>query len=847
MNDKKVKIKYSKAYGLKSTIAVDNNIYMTTYGKGSEAIIDKKLSNGKIIDYDNSKLDVEYEFDDISLKVKDNTKYAINNPLKDKKVGADYLGLKDNLEMDFFGKNYNDNIHIQIIYNILDIKKILSLYYYNIVYSINNLKRDKEKYDTPDDIGMFDTIEPYPGESKNKKIFEKINKYAEPYFSYYGSVFKIQKPKNKDEENKISPEQEKRDKEKKDKHNYYVIQALSSFRNLLAHDGQKTLYSNNLDFPQGVIEVINGLFEKDMININKDFTKHSKMNLYIIGNYFLPHLSTDELVTRYYRFSIFKDNKNIGINVKKIREKMYEYDYVDYEGSETYKPKLNNIIDFLIFNYIHYENKHLEDEVVEKLRKTLTEKEKEELYKKLAFELSKKSKGISDVNRKIKMSIKNKYSKDKYDDAFEKIKGIGKFDSFSKCIYFISKFFEGKEINEIYSSLINKFDNIHSLIKTLKNDLNEPVVFAEKYGLFNKDLGIIADELRLCRSIVKMEKNVVPSKRLYMDALTILKVKDEIVNDEESCKQMLDGFLNRKKKDHKLRNFIINNVINSKRFIYVIKYMNPSHCLTFIQNKNIVNFVLKEIPDEQIERYYDACHGKISISIDQKRDALANDIKKLNFFDIEEKEYLMKDNKSRQIEELKRMLGLYLTVIYLIAKNLVKINSMYCIALSMFERDYYYFNNKVYDEQNPLCLIEMRLIDDKNDDKHKRYKAYDTKWIEQNICTFNKLSEEWKMSGNKDTLFRYYRNKIIHLNFVDRAHKYIKDVYRIDSYFDLYHHIVQKDLLNQVILEKTSLFSSYSKMQPYSKDMLKIINMPFVYNLARYKNLTISDLFYDKY
>ncbi len=39
------------------------------------------------------------------------------------------------------GRTFEDNIHIQLIYNILDIEKIRSVHINNIIYEINNLFR----------------------------------------------------------------------------------------------------------------------------------------------------------------------------------------------------------------------------------------------------------------------------------------------------------------------------------------------------------------------------------------------------------------------------------------------------------------------------------------------------------------------------------------------------------------------------------------------------------------------------------------------------------------------------------------------------------------------------------
>lgn len=64
-------------------------------------------------------------------------------------IGKDYIGIKDKVEEEFFdGKPAfeGDNIHVQIAYNILDIKRIIGLYIHNILYSLDNLRKRKLRW-----------------------------------------------------------------------------------------------------------------------------------------------------------------------------------------------------------------------------------------------------------------------------------------------------------------------------------------------------------------------------------------------------------------------------------------------------------------------------------------------------------------------------------------------------------------------------------------------------------------------------------------------------------------------------------------------------------------------------
>ncbi len=88
------------------------------------------------------------------------------------------------------------------------------------------------------------------------------------------------------------------------------------------------------------------------------------------------------------------------------------------------------------------------------------------------------------------------------------------------------------------------------------------------------------------------------------------------------------------------------------------------------------------------------------------------------------------------------------------------------------------------------------------------------------------------------------------------ADKYINDIAKVDSYFELYHYILQRSLIdtyhtavangwlkqdvNPKSLEYIALVEKY---HAYCKDMVKALNVPFAYNLPRYKNLSIKELF----
>lgn len=149
----------AKAAGVKSVFAVGRNtVYMTSFGRGNDAVLEQK-----IVDTSHEPLNIDdpaYQLNVVTMNgysvtghrgetvsaVTDNPLRRFNGGKKDEpeqSVPTDMLCLKPTLEKKFFGKEFDDNIHIQLIYNILDIEKILAVYSTNAVYALNNTIADE--------------------------------------------------------------------------------------------------------------------------------------------------------------------------------------------------------------------------------------------------------------------------------------------------------------------------------------------------------------------------------------------------------------------------------------------------------------------------------------------------------------------------------------------------------------------------------------------------------------------------------------------------------------------------------------------------------------------------------
>lgn len=187
----------TKRMGLKSTLVFDNKITVTSFANLSNsekasAHIEKRTDFwGKTImqdekmfrtDVEKQQIYIEKEFPDENNKIITQTAMFENPALRN--CGKDYIGMKNSVEKVMFGKEFpNDNLHIQIAYNILDIKKIICPYINNVVNIFYNLGRGKLKDDKNDLLGNKIGL-------KSEEKIEDLLINSSAYFVYFGDVFK---------------------------------------------------------------------------------------------------------------------------------------------------------------------------------------------------------------------------------------------------------------------------------------------------------------------------------------------------------------------------------------------------------------------------------------------------------------------------------------------------------------------------------------------------------------------------------------------------------------------------------------------------------------------------------
>ena len=858
-----------KAAGMKSILVSKNKMYITSFGKGNSAVLEYEVDNNdynktQLSSKDNSNIElrgvtkVNITFSSkhgLESGVEINTSNPTHRSGESSPVRWDMLGLKSELEKRFFGKTFDDNIHIQLIYNILDIEKILAVYVTNIVYALNNMLgiKDSESYD--DFMGYLsakNTYEVFTHPDKSN-LSDKVKGNIKKSFSTFNDLLKtkrlgyfgLEEPKTKD--TRVSQAYKKRV--------YHMLAIVGQIRQSVFHDK-----SNELDeYLYSFIDIIDSeyrdtldyLVDERFDSINKGFVQGNKVNISLLID-MMKGYEADDIIRLYYDFIVLKSQKNLGFSIKKLREKMldeYGFRFKDKQY-DSVRSKMYKLMDFLLFcNY--YRNDVIAGEaLVRKLRFSMTDDEKEGIYADEAAKLWGKFRNdFENIADHMNGDVIKELGKADM-DFDEKILDSEKKNAsdllyFSKMIYMLTYFLDGKEINDLLTTLISKFDNIKEFLKIMKSSaVDVECELTAGYKLFN-DSQRITNELFIVKNIASMRKPAASAKlTMFRDALTILGIDDNITDDR------ISEILKLKEKGkgiHGLRNFITNNVIESSRFVYLIKYANAQKIREVAKNEKVVMFVLWGIPDTQIERYYKSCVEvpDMNSSLEAKRSELARMIKNIKFDDFKNVKQQAKGRENVAKERAKAVIGLYLTVMYLLVKNLVNVNARYVIAIHCLERDFGLYKEIIPELASKNLKNDYRILSqtlcELCDDRDESPNLFLKKNKRLRKCV------EVDINNADSSMTRKYRNCIAHLTVVRELKEYIGDIRTVDSYFSIYHYVMQRCITKRENDTKQEDKIKYEddllKNHGYTKDFVKALNSPFGYNIPRFKNLSIEQLF----
>ena len=911
----------AKADGLKSTFYLEpEHLFMTSFGKGMHAKSEKDIQDRTVTNLNNTfTASVPVDSNWISINGKAGQCQVAEPKLQDQ------LHAKEIIESIYFGKEYSDNIHIQLAYNIMDIQKILAAYSGIVIYTVNRMNRDS---DDKDFLGEFKTQNSYDmtrtiSKAYKLRLLDK-NRNGKGFF-INGNVWRD----NRNGELKWLNRQVNIYKQKKfpDQHwNYAIIsdflcsrgihnmkilkktydcwndfctfcksakdsayyfgntfcdekgnfderktftllRLLGTFRQDFIHGeqlGGSSLFRPAEKWPDDVTAMLNSLLDGRIENLNKNFCSQNRVNIRILEKIY-PDISTKQLVREYYNFLIRKSFKNIGFSVRTLRETILaqeeEAHALTEKSYDSVRGKLYSLMDFVIYKFYLDREKDIE-EMVSKLRFSISDEDKERVYQAEAERLwlyIQESIMKNIVPAMTSDSIKS-LSKGKA-DAIENIEDYmekpGDLSAFSKAIYAFSLFLDGKEINMLLSDLVSKFENIASFLDTLRF-LNMDCSFTDNFVFF-KDSAEIAGDLRFIQSIARMNKGkkakknteVTVKKCQYKDSAAVLGETDEskinrLYNLKSSDSETPSG-------DNSLRNFIINNVINNNRFTYVVRFLKPADAREIMQCRPLIAYTLQKIPQSQIERYCRAV--SIPFAKDECEKAV-NELTKLlinvkldNFVSVKQKAS-SGSKEAVQKEKYKAVISLYLTVLYLIVKTLVRINSRYMIAFGILERDLALYRIKTGDES---FRISDKVKSETVNARPERLTLYFRENYKLNPRVA--VSCETNAGSFSKNVFKVYRNKVAHLQTVTLLPAYIKEVGigKVKSMFDVYHCVLLYGISETDFHDETlnaALKDNLEKCKEYCtacKDFIYALNIPFAYNAARYINLSNREKFIESY
>lgn len=860
-----------KAAGMKSILVSENKMYITSFGKGNSAVLEYEVDNNdynktQLSSKDNSNIElcgvneVNITFSSkhgFESGVEINTSNPTHRSGESSPVRWDMLGLKSELEKRFFGKTFDDNIHIQLIYNILDIEKILAVYVTNIVYALNNMlgEGDESNYDFMGYLSTFNTYKVFTNpngstlsDDKKENIRKSLSKFNALLKTKRLGYFGLEEPKTKDT----------RVLEAYKKRVYHMLAIVGQIRQCVFHDlsehSEYDLYSfidNSKKVYRECRETLDYLVDERFDSINKGFIQGNKVNISLLID-MMKGYEADDIIRLYYDFIVLKSQKNLGFSIKKLREKIldeYGFRFKDKQY-DSVRSKMYKLMDFLLFCNYYRNDIAAGESLVRKLRFSMTDDEKEGIYADEAAKLWGKFRNdFENIADHMNGDVIKELGKADM-DFDEKILDSEKKNAsdllyFSKMIYMLTYFLDGKEINDLLTTLISKFDNIKEFLKIMKSSaIDVECELTAGYKLFN-DSQRITNELFIVKNIASMRKPAASAKlTMFRDALTILGIDDKITDDR------ISEILKLKEKGkgiHGLRNFITNNVIESSRFVYLIKYANAQKIREVAKNEKVVMFVLGGIPDTQIERYYKSCveFPDMNSSLEAKRSELARMIKNIRFDDFKNVKQQAKGRENVAKERAKAVIGLYLTVMYLLVKNLVNVNARYVIAIHCLERDFGLYKEIIPELASKNLKNDYRILSQTlcelcdNGDESPNLFLKKNKRLRKCV--------EVDINNADSSMTRKYRNCIAHLTVVRELKEYIGDIRTVDSYFSIYHYVMQRCITKREDdtkqEEKIKYEDDLLKNHGYTKDFVKALNSPFGYNIPRFKKLSIEQLF----
>lgn len=686
---------------------------------------------------------------------------------------------------------------------------------------------------------------------ENKKAFKriydkKINEIIEKFPPIKIKDFNFKNQESKEFFNKRIFLKEKeflsplKDLYSKLNQSYDYLRLFSSIRQYCVHDYDiKVEESSNVQLLK--------ISEQQVLNFTKNFIKGNNKYLNILYEC-KKQFGADnfnQLVDEFYKYLSLDDGKNIGVSISKLSKIIKEKDEnLKIENQKTrFKDNKTLISEFLVKYscllkfYLYKKFKNNANDLIGELK---TCDDKEVIYNNIA-----KSVNILDLNQ-IKKAIINHLGKDnnnkKYEDKKFTLKKLNINNNSIKLLYVFSKLLSNKNANDLFARIITKIDSINDLI-VLSKQANVTLSTYSDWLISIDKLDSIKEDLVLLKSIRAKDKVASGDFINYRKIVNVFNVETFDMNSlDEKLSMNKEGMISDKSREQKpLKQFLRNEVYKSKQYQTISMYADTRLCTKIMQNESIIAFVLnslsKRIP-EYLKRNYCA-FLKVSNTNDSENkiiNELTIALKNLTFENIVASIF---DNTTKNY---KAIVSLYLNVCYLIIKNIIQLNSLYFVAI----REYDVLYKAIHSMEK---YSKVKSFDFSINDRYLQYllktKRTHTKSYKQLISLKGKYENDSELNINK-AIINSYRNCVEHLAILSEKDLWDKiSKFKIDSYFKLYHILMQKVILNQNLIDKLSeeKKKKYNE-EGYLQKIINICNIPYAYNVSRFNNLTIEKYFY---
>lgn len=654
--------------------------------------------------------------------------------------------------------------------------------------------------------------------------------------------------------------------EQTDKTVYDYLRLLSTIRNYTLH--------GNLDIECFNSQSLVSIAKQDIDLFAKNFVQSNNKYFNILSQLYAPS-DKQNIYQEFFEYSVFGDIKNVGFSIDKARKLITEQLEISIEDCENkqnaseYMNKFKKLLGFDLYQRLK-KSTQLSDLVID-LKQAEDEIEKQQVYqdfadkyisqnKDFAFKLKKLVlKNIGKIENAPKIETNITFNSEEYCK-----------NNFINLLYVFCTFLTKKDSNSLFAEIINKIESIADLIslaKILNININQNTFKNyENIVSINADFEKTKRQLNLLRNLKNSASaKLVKDKKSSLNDKQLEKIYNCFPNRNYSFEQFKQDtqknekgeVMTQKTRQTKpLRNFLRNNVYVSKQFEYLLAYSDTKICPLVAKQKNLVEFVLNDMlginkTTQDVEDCVDMQHQAMYRYISKvyhdfvmdkasensadfyiNKNQLAQLVDYISTFDLQ---YLTDSLFGKSQKNYTVIVRLYLTVCYLIVKNIMNQNSSYFIAFEDYSNYYKKTQNTNSDKIIDLSVVDHYLTHSNN--KNSR------SFRQLESLTKKEYIQNYKDNDNYKNLLKKYRNNVAHCSILADLDLWKQQFENVTSYFALYQILMQNNLkryIQNAYGENANELFKLDNNKSYSTKLCIALNMPLAYNISRFNNLTIE-------